>query len=92
MAKLLVISVYDSAVEAYLQPAFVRSRGEAVRSFRAAVNSEGHQFQKYADDYTLFVIGTFDEESGVLEACAPQSLGNGVEYVERPQIVRQESE
>lgn len=54
-------TVYDAAVKAFLPPFHVRSRGEALRSFTEAVNSADHQFHKWAADYTLFFIGTFDD-------------------------------
>lgn len=78
--KLMIFVVHDSAAEAYLQPFFARSKGEALRSFETAVNDEGHQFAKHADDYTLFQIGTYEDSTGMIEPSAPVSLGCAVEY------------
>lgn len=76
-----VFSVHDSAADAYLPP-FVLPRIEmAKRVFAQAVNSESHQFGLSPADYTLFCLGTFDDETGkFLIQPAQESLGNGVIY------------
>lgn len=81
---LLMFSVYDAATEAFMQPFFARSKGEAVRSFTAAANAEDHQFYKHADDYTLFQIGVFDDGLGEVTPVTPTSLGTALEYRSAP--------
>lgn len=85
--KLKVFVVRDSATEAYLQPFFARTEGEAIRSFSMAANDEGHQFAKHADDYHLFRIGEYDDATGMLEAEVPVSLGSALEYRKSPRRV-----
>lgn len=58
---LKLFTVYDVKVGAYLPPMTMRSAGEALRSFGAACNSKEHDFFKYAEDYTLFELGEWDE-------------------------------
>ncbi|WNK14580.1 MAG: nonstructural protein [Microvirus sp.] len=62
--KLLVISVRDSVSGAFTQPSFVRSKGEAIRSFSDAVGSKDSGFCAHPADYTLYYIGEFDDLSG----------------------------
>lgn len=62
----LVFSVYDSKAEAFLQPFFTDASGVAVRMFQSAVADGNHDFNKYAEDFTLYEIGGFDEASGQL--------------------------
>lgn len=82
--KLIAFSVYDSAAEAWLPPFFMRNKGEAIRSFASAANTNDHQFAKHADDYTLFEIGTFDDETGALATVGQvRSLGTALEYLEK---------
>lgn len=81
--KLLVFTVFDAATEAYLQPFFARSVGEAVRSFSSAAVDGGHQFAKHPADYTLFRIGSYEDASGMLTPETPVSLGNALEYQAR---------
>ena len=76
-------SIYDSGAQAYLPP-FILPRDEmAQRTFGDACNSESHQFGAHPEDYTLFRLGTWDDESAIFtpEPNGPQTLGNGVEYV-----------
>ena len=79
--KLKVFSIYDSKAEAYLQPIYALATGAALRSFEAAANDEGHDFHRFAGDYTLFEIGTFDQHSGLLEILkAPINLGTALQF------------
>jgi len=64
--KMLMLSVRDAKAEIYHPPVFVRTRGEGIRSFSAAVNSD-HEFGKHAEDYALFELGAFDPLSGIVE-------------------------
>lgn len=76
-----VFSIYDVKAEAFLTPLFFRTKGEAVRAFSAAANDAEHQFGKYAEDYVLFQLATFDDSSAkfVMEP-APLSIGSALEY------------
>lgn len=74
--------VYDSAAGFYLDPFVAPSIEFAIRGFREAVNTDGHQFQKFPQDYTLFHIGTFSAETGELTPIAPTSLGVAVTFLQ----------
>ena len=83
---LVVASVYDAKVGTYFQPFFARTRAEALRSFKDTVNQQGHVFNKHPQDFTLFILAVFDEETGGFLNCqAPESMGTGHEYLERPE-------
>lgn len=76
-----VFTVYDSKAEAYLPPFMERASGSAIRAFEAAVNNPDHQFNHHPGDYTLFEIGTFDDQTGrynMLDAFV--NLGAGLEF------------
>lgn len=74
-------TVHDSKAGAYLQPFYARQNGEAIRSFAEACNQKDHNFYKFASDFTLFEIGEFDEQTGVITPMlVPLTLGNGVDY------------
>jgi len=82
-----VFAVYDSKAEAYLQPFFSFTAGQATRSFSDAVQDSGHQFHKHAADYTLFEIGVYHDETGKLIAHeAHTNLGCAVEYLGKPDV------
>lgn len=81
---LKVFSVFDSKAAAYLEPFFAVNRAVALRMFESAARSESHQFSKYAEDYTLFEICEFDQETGVMVMNgAPFPLGTALEWKTR---------
>lgn len=77
--KLMVFTVLDKAVQAYMQPFFCRTRGEAVRSFTDAVNDVKSNFNRHAADYTLMAVGEFDDQSGVFTSVEPVRIIGAVE-------------
>lgn len=78
---LKVFSVYDSKVEAYLPPLFMKSRGEFLRSFSEAVNDSNSNLSKYSGDYTAFELGTWDDSRSLFDLyVTPISLGVGIEF------------
>lgn len=81
-----VFAVFDSKAEAYLQPFFTYTAGQATRSFSDAVLDEGHQFHKHAGDYTLFQIGEYEDENGVLSSTSHINLGCALEYLAKADV------
>jgi len=82
---LKVFSVFDSKVCAYMNPIFLRSKGEALRVFEATVNSADHQFNKNPEDFTLFELGSWDEEKAKFTLnSTPISLGVALEFLKDP--------
>lgn len=78
-----IYSVYDSKAEAFLPPFFAKTDGLAVRMFSAAANDQEHNFWRYAEDYTLFQIGTWDQTTGTLYASeANRTLGQALLFRE----------
>jgi len=76
-----VFTVYDSAVEAYLQPFCAQTKGHAIRMFTDSVNDPNHQFNKYPDDYVLFELGSYSDETANFELyAAPVSVGVAIEF------------
>lgn len=67
--KLIVCAAFDLAVQTYGQPIFVPHRGAARRSFDDEVNrpAQDNPLYQHPDDYELYQLGFFDNESGVFE-------------------------
>jgi len=84
----LVCAVYDNGVKAFLNPIFCSTRGEAIRSFSDAVADERAPFKAHPEDYSLFVLGEYDEGLGIFEnnVPAPELLVLAVNLV-RPKEV-----
>lgn len=53
--------IHDAKASAYLKPFYSQSIGTAVREVTEAVNSDGHGFNKWASDYSLYHMGNFDD-------------------------------
>lgn len=62
---LKVFCIYDIKAETYLNPMYFRRTEEAVRSFSEAANDPSSNFHKYAEDYALCEIGTYDDDTGL---------------------------
>jgi len=77
-----VVSVYDSKAEVYARPAFVATENAALRSWVDTVNDSSTPMNKHPDDYTLFVLGEYDDVKGVfLNEKTPKSLGLAREFL-----------
>ena len=71
--KLLACSVFDAAIGSYGRPFFVQTKGVAVRSFMDEVGrpsdpSAPNTLSAHPDDFALFAVGFFDEETGQFES------------------------
>lgn len=67
MAIKLVYSVFDAKAEGFLPPIFVDAKGIVMRMFVAAANDSSHDFCKFAEDYTLFELGEFNDRTGYMD-------------------------
>lgn len=77
-----IYSVWDEATKAFLQPMYALSKGAIMRGITEACNDVKHDFHKYARDYTLFELGSFDDSNGSFDILpTPRSLGVLVEFI-----------
>lgn len=78
-----VFTVYDQKADAYLPPWIMPKAVMAQRVFGDCVNSKDHQFNAHPDDYTLFMLGDWNDETGEFRQLpqGKRSLGNGLEYL-----------
>ena len=75
-----IYTVFDAKVEAYLDIFLARTHGEALRSFSDAVGQDGHPFSEHPEDYTLFYVGDFDVDSGVVTSANHVPLGKAIDF------------
>lgn len=76
-----MFSVFDSKVGSFARPFFMSSKGEALRAWQDLVNDPQTQFCKHAADFTLFILGEFDDiTASYTPLTAPESLGCALEY------------
>lgn len=80
--RLHVFAVYDAPVGAFNQPFFCRSVGEAIRSFQDACNDPKSPFNSHASDFSLHMLGMFDDASGTFELPkAPERVTSALEMI-----------
>lgn len=78
MTRLTMFAIYDSKAALYLKPFFSQNTETAIRDFTSAVNTEG-QFNEFAEDYSVFLLGEFDQEEGTLRLeSAPIHVCNAI--------------
>lgn len=65
--KIIAFSIHDSKAAAFIQPFFCPTVAVGIRSYQQAANDPDTMFARFPGDYTLFEIGTFDQETGTLE-------------------------
>jgi hypothetical protein len=80
--ELQVFSVYDQKAKAFLPPFFFHNEGIARRTFMDMVNKKDHQWNAHPEDYTLFKIGRFDDNSGEMIGVSPETLVNGLQVID----------
>jgi hypothetical protein len=75
----VLISIKDRATEAFQPVASVRAKGEAIRSFQDAINNpQNPQLNNHPDDYDLYIVGYFDDQTGeITNLDKPEKLADG---------------
>jgi len=76
-----IFTIYDSKAEAYLTPFFLKTNALAIREFETVSNQPESNFCKYPEDYTLFLLGEYSEETAIftMEKTAVP-LGKAIEF------------
>lgn len=82
MLKLRVFQIFDSKAAAFLAPFFLPEVGVAVRTFSDCCNDKAHAFGRHPADYTLFLLGQWDQVSGVFDLFPSMTaVVNGLQLV-----------
>jgi len=65
-----------------MTPWFVDKDGQALREFQDVIQNQETMFSKHPEDYTLFKIGSYDQDNGKISSLdTPVSMGVGIEYI-----------
>lgn len=76
-----MFTIYDSKVESFSPPFSAQTRGSAIRSFTDTCNDPGTIINSHPEDFTLFVVGTFDDATAMFELVStPVSLGVAINF------------
>lgn len=80
--KYKIFSIFDSKAETFNTPIFLPTEGQALRIFDDMVNNPEQEIAKHPEDYTLFNLGEFDSDIGLVTPLnTPKSLGLAQEFV-----------
>lgn len=78
-----IYSIYDSKAQYFGTPVFQRNAAEAIRSFSKVVNDGRSLPSDCPEDFVLFELGEFDEQTGkVIPHAAPLSLTGALQLKE----------
>lgn len=81
----LLFSVRDSASQVFAPPFVAPSQGFAMRMFRDAIadKNSDNMMSKHPEDFELYIIGSYSEDSGVLTAVSPVTMvARGLDVVQ----------
>ena len=74
--NLFIVSVKDRAADVFNRPFFVPHRNVAIRDFTDEVNRSAvdNQLNKHPDDFDLYLLGEFNDNTGEFVMVSPQVL------------------
>lgn len=78
---MILVALYDRATEAFAPIMTVRTRNEAIRSFRQEVNNQGSPLNQHPTDYELHQVGTYNDQTGEI-APARELIARGEDHKE----------
>lgn len=67
MAKKRVFSIRDGKLGIFTPPFNYEHPGQALRAFDGVVKNSETMISKYPSDFSLYELGSFDEETGLFE-------------------------
>jgi len=77
--KYVIVTVRDRTADVFGQPFFVARIGQAIRSFSDEVNSPSSDsaIAKHPEDFDLYELGAFDDETATFECFVPRQVAIG---------------
>ena len=79
--RMFLYTVFDTSSGIHDRPFCAFSDQAAMRSFGDIATDPGHPVGKHPEDFSLFRIGDFDDNKGMLKGEAPECLCTALELV-----------
>ncbi len=76
-----LFSVLDAAAGRFMDPFCGPTVDFAIRGFREACRTDGHQFNKFPEDYVLYHVGSFDGDTAELTKGVPPKIAIATSFV-----------
>lgn len=74
-----IFSIHDQKAEYFNTPFFNKTHGEAERNFRTAVQDPKTTLNKHPEDFDLYYMGTYDDQSGEIKSLkTPEFVIKGI--------------
>ena len=89
--RMNVYTIYDVAAGVYLRPFFHHSDGAATRVFKDMVMDGEHDIGRHPEDYSLYRIGTYDDNKGSLAAEEKDCLATALEMLSESRQVNKQN-
>lgn len=91
--KFAIVAIKDAKADVFSHPMAFQSKGQAIRSFADQVNTEGEHFYKHPEDYSLWLVGEYDDNTATLiptASGAPEHMGQAVMFAVRHEVTHWE--
>lgn len=73
--KLGLYAIMDRKLGSFARPFTMVNDAMAVRAFQSAKQDPASELSKYPEDFVLYAVGTFDDDTGALaQPTPPQAL------------------
>lgn len=69
--KMIMYSIYDSAVECFARPMFVNTQAQIMRMLKDEMENADSSLAKHPYDYALFRVGEFNDSDGIVTPLLP---------------------
>lgn len=79
-----ILTVYDHKAGAFMQPFYDKTVAAGERRFAECCHDPEHLFCKHPEDFTLFLLGEFYEDSGRIDVLpTPEPVAKAVKYEQK---------
>lgn len=79
MSKLNVYAIRDNKTEAYMSPFFLQNDNVMKRALIGAKDDPNSMLAKHPEDYGVYSLGTYEQNSGVLDSHEPIHVINVID-------------
>lgn len=79
--KLLLCSMYDKKSGIYARPFAAITKADAMRAFADIALDKTHPIGKHPEDYDLYVVGDFDDNTGIVTYLQMEHLAGANDFV-----------
>lgn len=79
--KSFLFTVFDNKTQVFCPPFVAITQSAALRDFAYAANDKSTSVGKYPTDFTLYLIGEFDDETALVTETQMRNLGTASTFL-----------